>query len=787
MRRAVFVLGTPERRAVAKGESLTHWMFTQLDELARAFDLDASIVFAVADPYWASASKTSMGIDRIRADRARVLEEISGAKPDLVVLFGGVAAACVMDRGNCTEDELQRRKLEPFGPDGPPVYYTHSVEQTYVSPGMSEWWHLDTEAALRGDVGTRVEPWTLNDNAGYLMMPDSLVGFDLETTGLNPWDENAAIRMIQIATRDEDGLMVTRVWDWDKTPLGVLTMLADPTIVKVGANIAFDVRWCRRFGVTVNNYRDVLVTEHVLCPGNPRLTLKDLAFKYFPQVGNYQRAVYALARKFDDNWALIPAEDMYEYAAADAQVSLVCGERQLSALTEDDSLAGAARLLWDVYPIFTDITANGARIDLDRNSALDAHYQGEIARLRGEITQVLGPVNPNSADQLARALKQAVPSIDLTPARIKRVLDDDPVHRKKGSVNGFAEEDEEQSTDKVVLEREAAKHPIVGTILEFRKLRVRHSTFIQGIREKHLSVHSGHSFIHPDFRTDVTDTYRPSSRNPNGQNFPRNKEDAPEVSVKSQFGSRFMDGCIVEMDLSQIELRVAAWLSRDSALWNDLSGGGDVHRRMAATMLGKRPEDVTDHERQECKTRTFLIMYGGGANKLAQQLKVSKVRASNLIREFFEAYPELERAIQQEHELVRGSCATRTPFGFLRRYVRPQHWRSADGFMIQRQAWNTVVQNTAACMMYCAMIRFTELLERENEGTTVAYESVPVLQIHDSIVLDAPGNESTLMARLLQQAVRESPDVAERYGVVFDAPVECDIKQGPNWAEARKV
>ena len=67
MKRAVFVLGTPERRSVGKGEMLTQWTFDQLNKLAEAFDLDASIVFAVSDPYLASKPKTEIGIDRIRA------------------------------------------------------------------------------------------------------------------------------------------------------------------------------------------------------------------------------------------------------------------------------------------------------------------------------------------------------------------------------------------------------------------------------------------------------------------------------------------------------------------------------------------------------------------------------------------------------------------------------------------------------------------------------------------------------------------------------------------------
>ncbi len=798
MKRAVFVLGTPERRSVGRGEMLTTWTFDQLNRLAEAFDLDASIVFAVTDQYMASRSKTEIGIDRIRAERGRCLDEISGANPDIVFLFGGVAAASVMDHGSMTEDQLQRRALFPFatppqlpdvdpGDPGVPCYFTHSIEQARMAPGMEEWWHLDVAAALRGHSGTKVEPWSLNDQTGCVPV-GGLVGFDLETTGLDPWAPNAAIRMVQMSVRDEDGAMVTRVWDWDKVPQGVFTILSDPDWCKVGANIAFDVRWCRRFGVEVNNYRDVLVLEHVINPGNPRLTLKDLAFKYFPQVGNYQRAVYDLARKYNDDWSLIPAVDMYEYAAADAQVSLVTAETQLAALTgsDDRALESAGQLLADLYPLLTTMTANGVCVDEYRNFALDELYAVKIAQLRRDITLALGPVNPNAPDQLAKALKKAIPDLDLTPWKIKRVLDE-PKTFNKGSSTGFPEdESDEVSTDRLTLEREAEKHPVIKTILEYRKFKTRHGTFVQGVREKHLVRHGGQAFIHPDFRSDVTDTYRLSSRNPNGQNMPRNiKKDEANLSVKRQFVSRFPGGQILEADMSQIELRVAAWFSGDEAMLAAVAGG-DVHQQIAAKFKGKAPQDVTEEERQECKTLGFLILYGGGAKKLAEALKVPVPRASQLIDQYFEAYPGLREAIDNVHLQVRNDLHVRTPFGFRRRFIRPDNWRSADGFGVQRQAWNTIIQNTAACLMYCAMIRFEELL-KELARTHNGIASVPVLQIHDSLVVDVPPNEKHAVARLLQQAMREAPIVAARYGVTFDVPIESEVKAGPSWGEVIKL
>ena len=819
MRKVCFVLGTMEWRAVQRGETLTDWTFGQLDRIAREHGVDASIVFAVDDPYLASKSKTDIGIERIRQDRPRVLDEVSASSADLVMMFGPVAAASLLDHGSMTESDLQRRAHFPFaksvvatengGADsvdvvvpGPACYYTSSIEQIKMSPGMVEWWDLDIAAALKGYDDPVVDRYGLNDEIGAqgeaLLQFVDLIGFDLETTGLDPWASNAAIRMAVFSWRyagSED--ITTHVYDWDRMPAWAFRVLADAAYTKVGANVAFDVRWCKRFGVEVRNYQDVLTTEHVLCPGNPRLTLKDLGFKYFPQVGNYHRHVYALAAKYNDDWSLIPAEEMYEYCAADGQVSLVAAEKQRDALRGSvQSGKNPVALLSNLYPILTEMSAAGARIDPAVNAELDELYQGKMAQLKGEINQVLGPVNLNSPDQLAKALKQSVPGLDLSPRRIKRALGDDPKIRVQGSANGFGEEDEQLSTDRATLEREAFRHPVIQLILAYRKYRVRHSTFIEGIREKHLVQHHGMSWIHPDFRSDVTDTYRLSSRNPNGQNMPRSKPDPndvakidadPRYSVKRQFVSRFPGGSIVEGDMSQVELRVAAWLSGDQEMIAALTSGGDIHREMAARMLGKSAGEITPEERQEAKTNTFLIMYGGGARKLAEELKVPFPRAQALIKQYFGTYRGLRRAIDEIHAAVERDHTVETPFGFRRLFFPPDNWMGPDGWMVRRQAWNTHVQNTAACLMYCAMIRFRELWENLKAATNVEWYSVPFLQIHDSIVVDTHPQETWVVARMLQQAVREAPIVALRYGVEFDLPLGSDVKIGPNWGEVEKT
>jgi DNA polymerase I-like protein with 3'-5' exonuclease and polymerase domains len=74
-------------------------------------------------------------------------------------------------------------------------------------------------------------------------------------------------------------------------------------------------------------------------------------------------------------------------------------------------------------------------------------------------------------------------------------------------------------------------------------------------------------------------------------------------------------------DASQIELRIAAHLSRDPALVEAYQEGRDVHKQTAAAMFGVSLDKVTPEQRQAAKSANFLLIYDGGPQRLSQQIK----------------------------------------------------------------------------------------------------------------------------------------------------------------------
>lgn len=811
VKKAVFVLGTLEYRAVRRGESITNEALALLDRVAGEH-VDATIVFSVQDPLLAGKNRAKIKMATLHEERPRVLSEIGDARPDFVVCFGPVATACVFGKGNLVEGEMLRQEHHPLGaptkckkcngyggtvsfdagekfqekcescngegtlpsPSSPPVFVTFGLENVRYKAGLEPWLVMDVAAAADGWRDTVWGDYTVllpgtpewgicPTKLGYGTWVPGAIGFDLETyPAFDPWHPDARIRMAVISDR------VGRAWVIQATPDSglpqwVYDLIGDPAVVKAGSNIKFDYKWMRRFGHIIVNMHDTSTAEHIIDESNPKKDLKSLTFRYVPRLGDYSKGQRA-AVKAKGGWEFLTDEEQYQYAGGDGEASIgtYLGQKEIIRKL---GLERPHSLYLDLYPVLCDMEHHGAAIDLVENARLDALYTEKLAGLRQEIVAILGPVNPDAHAKLAEALKKAVPKINLS--LWKRVLSND--------------EDEEISTKREVLEREAHLHPIISKVLEYRKYRVRRSTFLKAPREKHASKHSGGVFLHTNFNTARVETYRLSSSSPPLHSSPRKDNDDPNLTIKRQFVSRFAGGQVLEADQKQVEIRFAAWLSGDKKMLEAIASGDDIHVAMAAIMLDKPVAEVTEKERQECKARTFLILYGGGAAKLSRDLNITRRKAQRMINEYFATFLGLKAFIDRAHRNVRTSLHVETAFGFKRNFVQPEHWDSPDGWSIQRQAFNTLVQNGAACLTYCSMIWLHEQMSIRG------LRSKLFLQVHDSMVVDVYPGELDVVARLVKHSMEDAAETAKRYGVDFDVPLACDLAVGPSWGETEAL
>lgn len=773
-KKAVFVLGSMEYKAVRRGESMTNEGMDLLNRVAG--DVDATIVFATQDPLHAGKNKAKIKMKPLHENRARVLSEIGDARPDFVMCFGPVASACVFGKGNLVEGELLRRAHYPLGLDQPPVFVTFGMENVKFKAGLAKWLELDIVSAANGWKETEWGDYDIRlpGTPEWDRMPDTLcddinlgaIGFDLETyPGLDCWHPDARIRMAVISDRVGRAWVIQCTPD-SRLPQWVYDMVEDPTVIKAGSNIKFDYKWMRRFGCRMVNMWDTSTAEHIIDESNPKKDLKSLTFRYVEKLGDYSKEQRDTVRT-KGGWEHLTDEEQYQYAGGDGEAS-VGAFRGQNLILENLGLRRPHSLYLDLYPVLCEMEHWGACIDLKENARLDGLYSAKLAGLRAEIVAVLGPINPDSHVKLAEALQKAVPGINLAKREWKDILSDD--------------ETAELSTKRDVLEREMHLHPIIAKVLEYRKYRVRRSTFIVGARDKYASPHSGGVYLHTNFNTARVETYRLSSSSPGLHNSPRKDNDDADLTIKRQFISRFGGGQILEADQSQVEIRYAAWISGDEKMLEAINSGEDIHTAMAAIMLDKPVADITSQERQECKARTFLILYGGGAAKLSRDLKITRRKAQRMIDEYFATFSGLKTFIDRTHREVRSTLHVETAFGFKRYFTQPEHWDSPEGWHIQRQAFNTLVQNGAACLTYCSMIWLAEQMEAKG------LKSKLFLQVHDSMVVDVAPGELDIVASLVRTSMESAAvETAKKYGVDFTVPLKCDVAAGPSWGETEEL
>ena len=438
-------------------------------------------------------------------------------------------------------------------------------------------------------------------------------------------------------------------------------------------------------------------------------------------------------------------ESRGETAPGPARLGLAMAQLFEQRMEKDGLLELFRRLEMPLLPVLAGMEQSGVAIDAAAFRAFLDDVQGRLNQLTAHVYELAGTqFNIRSAQQLGDVLFNGLGL---------------PAPRKtKGG---------QASTSQQTLEKLAGQHPVVDSILQYRKLEKMRSTYLDPLPR--LVDPQGR--IHTTFNQKATATGRLSSSNPNLQNIP----------VRGPLGKR-MRSCfiagpgrlLVSADYSQVELRVLAHVSQDPALLEAFRNGEDIHARTAALVYDLPPDQVSPDQRRNAKTINFGLIYGMGAQKLAQELKISTTQAKDFIARYFERLQGLK-------EFYEGVEASARKHGFVttlggRRRLLPDI-NSASGqaaALARRQAINTVIQGSAADIIKLAMLAVARD-ERLRE-----LDARLLLQVHDELLLEVPADAAeeagALVARLMQ-------DVCPA-GKELSVPLLVDWGTGHDWGAA---
>jgi len=520
-------------------------------------------------------------------------------------------------------------------------------------------------------------------------------------------------------------------------------LLEDPTIRKTAQNAKYGTLALRRAGVRLVGVDfDTMIASYVLDPGRRAHGMDVLALEFLDHKMTSYEDLCGKGRNAIpyDECAVGAARD---YSCEDADMTL-----RLRALFEPQLEAYAlTKLVHDIemplVSVLAEMEWHGVSIDRAWFASLKERFQRERERVEQEVYEAAGePFNINSNPQLRQILFE---KLEL------------PVLKRTTSG---------PSTDASVLQQLAEQgHALPSLLMEYRELSKLESTYLDALP---ALVHPADGRIHTSFNQTVASTGRLSSSDPNLQNIPIRRELGRDI--RRGFIPR-VGWKLVAADYSQIELRLLAHLSNDTAFVNAFRAGGDIHRQTASIIFGVPIEDVTSDMRARAKTINFATIYGQGANALSRQLRIEPAEARRFISEYFERFHGIRVYLDSMVAFAREHGYVQTLFG-RRRYITELRDRNFSVRQFgERTATNSPIQGSAADLIKIAMIRIHQALHERGA------RSIMILQVHDELVFEAPADELESLRELVSHEMEHAAELT--------VPLVVDVGVGDNWLDTK--
>ena len=272
--------------------------------------------------------------------------------------------------------------------------------------------------------------------------------------------------------------------------------------------------------------------------------------------------------------------------------------------------------------------------------------------------------------------------------------------------------------------------------------------------------------IHTTFKQLGASTGRISSLNPNLQNIPVRSELGAQL--RSVFIPSSKDKKFLSADYSQIELRVLAHVANDDAMIQAFKKGEDIHATTAMSLFDiDDNSQVTKEQRRIAKAVNFGIAYGQSAFGLSRTLQVSVVEAKDIIKKYFQRFPEIKNYIVTALERARKDGYIQTLFN--RQRDIPELNSSKRNFQQfgERIAINSPIQGTAADIIKIAMIEIAQILKN--------YRSEMILQIHDELIFEVYPDEVILLEEEIKRTMENVVNLKTKLIV--------NVSIGDNWGE----
>ena len=559
---------------------------------------------------------------------------------------------------------------------------------------------------------------------------EAFIGFDTETTGLDP--HRTRLRLLQFATPQESFILDAFHFPTEfLKPL--LDLLAASRPIKVAHNAKFDAEFLlKHYGVRLGAVFDTYLASLLISAGNEsdRHGLEPVAARYLS---------VELDKSFQvSDWSGELSESQLEYAARDAQVLLPLREK-LQAKLDELELMQAAKIEFDCINAVAAMELAGIYLDADcwraQVERTKAAYDKAAAELQKELSV--------GAPQMT-LFEEATSSINLdSPAQIKEAL------ARRGI--------KVESTSEWRLHNLARDHQVIALLLDYRGLSKSLSAYGLSLLEQ-INPVTGR--VHANFRQIGSPTGRMGCTSPSLHQIPHEKH--YRECFRAPAGRK-----LVVADFSQIEMRILAEFSGDEALIAAFNSGADLHRMTASSMLGVPLEEVTSDQRSKAKGLNYGIVYGMGAEGLANRINCAVSEAEDLIHKYFAAYPGVARWLQNAADSAVRDSQSRSASGRLWKFRLDPNDRQQLG-ALKRVGKNAPIQGTGSDLFKRAVKLVDDKLQ--------SYDAQIIHCIHDEIIVECAADSAEKIAQLVSVTmVKAGKEFLPRI------PVEADANVTDTW------
>src|SRR5690625_349587 len=609
-----------------------------------------------------------------------------------------------------------------------------------------------------------IQDWEALDACIASAHESGVVAIDTETTSLDP--QVAELVGISLSVGEGHGCYIPLghkapggasgglELEGDQTPRqldreAVLQRLAplltDPSVLKVGQNLKYDMRVLGRYGLTITPIDDTMLLSYVLEGGLHGHGMDELAKLHLNHTCIPYKEIAGSGRNqitFDQ----VPLDKARDYAAEDADVTFRLWRLLKPRLPLEGVTSVYETMERPLVPVLLDMEQTGIKVDREHLRRLSNDFAQRIDTLEQEIHQLAG-----------RAFTIG------SPKQLGEVLFDEmglDGGGRKGKSGAY-------STGADILEMLAAQgHELPRKVLDWRQLTKLKSTYTDAL---HQQINSETGRVHTTFSQAVASTGRLSSNDPNLQNIPIRTEEGRKIreAFVAEAGHR-----LLSVDYSQIELRLTAHIAGVPALREAFDQGLDIHAMTASQVFDVPLENMDPITRRRAKAINFGIIYGISPYGLAQNLAIPQSEARAYIEAYFERFPGIRTYMERMKAEGREKGYVESLFGRKIHLPALEQKNPARRAFGERAAINAPIQGSAADIIKRAMIAVPPALRRAGLSAKL------LLQVHDELLFEVTEEEleetQSLVTRVMENACAPVLELS--------VPLVADAGVGDTWA-----